>query len=190
MALHLETARLIVRPFTEEDIAALIIYRSHPEVARYQLWDAPYTNAAAQAFWERQRQVVPNTPNSWQQLALEHKASGQLIGDCALHTVDLHQVELGYTLAPAYQGRGYMSEALTRVISYLFTDLGKHRLSAEMDARNTASARLAERLGFRREAHFIEDMWFKGEWSSTFVYALLAQEWQEPRAPEAESNGA
>lgn len=58
-----------------------------------------------------------------------------------------------------------------------FDDLGMHRTSAVLDARNHASAAVCARLGMRAEAHFIEDLWFKGAWGDTAIYAILAREW-------------
>jgi len=127
---------------------------------------------------EGQQALVPNTPDSWQQFALELKSTGELLGDCALHTLkDERQVEIGYTLAPQNQGKGYMTEAITGLLDYVFLELNKHRAIAEMDALNAASARLAERLGFRREAHYVQDVLFKGAWGDSFVYAILRDEW-------------
>ncbi len=60
-----------------------------------------------------------------------------------------------------------------------FDDLGLHRIIGRCDARNTASARLMERLGMRREAHFRENEWFKGEWGDELIYAMLDREWSE-----------
>jgi aminoglycoside 6'-N-acetyltransferase len=59
-----------------------------------------------------------------------------------------------------------------------FDDLDMHRAWAQLDPRNVPSARLCERLGLRREAYFRQDIWFKGEWGDTAVYALLAAEWR------------
>jgi len=50
-------------------------------------------------------------------------------------------------------------------------------VKAQLDARNTASARLCERLGMTLEAHLRQDWWSKGEWTDTLVYGLLADEW-------------
>jgi RimJ/RimL family protein N-acetyltransferase len=87
--------------------------------------------------------------------------------------------ELGVTLAPERQGRGLASEALAAVMSTLFLDHGIHRLYAEADDRNVGVQRLFERLGFRCEARLIEADWFKGEWSTLRIYALLRREWEE-----------
>jgi RimJ/RimL family protein N-acetyltransferase len=58
-----------------------------------------------------------------------------------------------------------------------FDHLGLHRIVGRLDARNTASARVLEKLGMRREAHLIDNEHVKGEWSSEMIYAMLATEW-------------
>jgi aminoglycoside 6'-N-acetyltransferase len=90
--------------------------------------------------------------------------------------------EIGFTLAPGYQGRGYGTEAVRLLLSYLFITRSKHRISACCDARNAASAALLERLGMRREGHLRQSSWFKGEWTDDLLYGLLRDEWQ-PQNP-------
>lgn len=179
MPLTLETARLILRPFRETDILTFSEYRSDPEVARYQGWEAPYEPAQAAHFILSMQQVQPGTPGQWYQLALQIKPDGPMIGDCGFCVLgdSPRQAEIGYTLARPYQGQGYATEAVTRVLDYLFRGLSLHRVRANCDASNLASARLLERVGMRREAHTIESTWFKGKWGSDFWYAILRREW-------------
>ena len=103
-----------------------------------------------------------------------------MVGDCGLHCRqdDPQQMELGITLAPSHQGRGYATEALGCVLGFVFGTLGKHRISAVTDAENVPAAALFRRLGFRQEAHFIEHRWYKGYWDSEFVFGLLRREWE------------
>ena len=63
-----------------------------------------------------------------------------------------------------------------------FAELGLHRVVGRLDARNTASAAVLERLGMRREAHLVDNEWVKGEWCSELDYAVLAQEWSTSRS--------
>ena len=81
-------------------------------------------------------------------------------------------------MAPEHQGRGYATEAVRLLLTYLFSERGKHRIAAYCDPRNAASAALLERLGMRREGHLRESTWAKGEWTDDLVYALLPDEWQ------------
>jgi RimJ/RimL family protein N-acetyltransferase len=87
--------------------------------------------------------------------------------------------EIGFALHPDFGGQGYMSEAASAVLEIAFRELGLHRVMAELDPRNTRSVALCKRLGMREEAHFVEDLWSKGEWGDTGIYAILDREWAE-----------
>ncbi|PSL56671.1 aminoglycoside 6'-N-acetyltransferase [Saccharothrix carnea] len=174
--MRLTTERLLLRPFTAADAPAFAEYRSDPEVARYQGWEAPFSLAQAEEFVRDVAAADPTAPG-WYQFAVE--ADGVLVGDVG---VGLHenrmQADIGYTLATAHQGRGYATEAVRRVLAYLFEVRGLHRLSAECDARNIRSARLLTRLGFRQEGHRVSSTWLKGEWTDDLLFGLLAVEWR------------
>lgn len=174
----LETGRLRLRRFTDADLAAFLAYRNDPEIARYQSWETT-TEAEAQLFIAEQRQWQPGMPGSWFQFAIALKATDALIGDCMLHVRadEPRQGEIGYSLARAYQHQGYAAEAIRAVLTYAFQTLRLHRVIATVDCRNTASFRLLERLGLRREGHFLQDAWYKGEWCDDYLYALLRSEW-------------
>ena len=102
-----------------------------------------------------------------------------LIGDIGIHFLeDDAQAEIGYTISPDYQGQGYGTEAVSAVISYLFTGLRKHRIIASVDPRNTRSVKLLDRLGMRREAHFVKSIVIDGKWCDDCVYAVLREEWE------------
>jgi RimJ/RimL family protein N-acetyltransferase len=178
--LELRSPRLQLRPLRADDAPTICAYRDLPEVARYQAWESCSLNDAVQMI-AGQNGLVPDTPGTWFQLAIVIAASGQLIGDCGLHfrQDNPRQVELGITLDPAHQKRGFATEALGIVLEYLFGTLGKHRVFAVTDAENLAAASLFRRLGFRQEAHCVEYVWFKGAWSSEYLFALLHREWQE-----------
>ena len=92
------------------------------------------------------------------------------------------QAEIGFTLACEHQGKGYATEAVNRLLDYVFGVLGKHRVIAVTDTRNAPAARLLERVGMRREGHFVEDIWFKGGWGDEYEYAMLEREWRARRA--------
>jgi ribosomal-protein-alanine N-acetyltransferase len=103
-----------------------------------------------------------------------------LLGDCAFSVMsnDKRQAYIGITLARPFWGKGYAEEASRGLLNYLFVELNLHRVVAECDVENSASIILLSRLGFRREAHLIENIWFKGSWGSEFHYALLEREWK------------
>jgi RimJ/RimL family protein N-acetyltransferase len=175
---NLETARLILRHFTDADLVPFMAYRNDPDVARYQGWEG-ISEAEAHAFIAEQKLVQPGVPGQWFQIAIALKETGMLAGDCALK-IDEHderQAEIGYTLARAYQGKGMAAEAVSRVLDYAFRTLELHRVIAITDCENAASIALLERLGLRREGHFIQNVWFKGKWADEYLYAILQHEW-------------
>ncbi len=177
---ELLSPRLRLRRLRQGDAQAIAAYRGLPEVALLQSWEF-YGPAEAAALIAEQERTTPDTPGSWLQLALTLLDSGVLVGDCGIHFLqdDRRQVEIGITLSPAHQGRGLAAEAVGSVLRYVFESLGKHRVRAVTDAENDRAARLFRRLGFRQEAHFVEHVWFKGRWSSEFVFAMLRREWEE-----------
>jgi RimJ/RimL family protein N-acetyltransferase len=177
--LELWSSRLCLRRLREEDAPAIVAYRGLADVARFQSWESFGLSDAVRLIAD-QAAVVPDTPGTWLQLAMVTIKSGLVIGDCGIHFrgEDPRQVELGITLAPAHQGGGLATEALRAVVAYVFDRLGKHRVSAVVDAENHAAVRLLKRLGLRQEAHYVEHVWFKGAWGSEYLFALLRREWQ------------
>ena len=173
----LSTARLRLRPLLPGDAAALCSYRALPEVSRYQSWKSFGPLDAARLI-DGQRDGEPGLPGTWFQVAIIETATGAMIGDCGLHCLSAEQTELGITLAPAHQGRGYAAEALGAVIAFLFGPLGMDRVSAITDAENRASAALFRRLGFRQETHFIDHVWCRENWGSEYGFALSRREWE------------
>ncbi|MEU8891506.1 GNAT family protein [Streptomyces sp. NPDC048442] len=181
----IETPRLLLRHFAPHDAAPLRAYRSDPVVARYQVWRSPLSeqDAAEQVLrYASERPVDPG----WFHYAVEHRGEGVLVGDLAVWLDDnLRQAEVGFTLAPAHQRRGYGTEMVTALLDHLFLDRGLHRVSAECDTRNTPSATLLERVGFRREGLRPEFSLNPrtGQWTDTLIYGLLRRQYTAARAP-------
>jgi RimJ/RimL family protein N-acetyltransferase len=183
MPIRFETSRLILRPFAERDAQAFSDYRSDPEVARLQGWEAPYNLERAVQFVNEMKSAQPGTPGDWYQLAMERKSDGELVGDSAFQILreDSRQAEIGITLARRHQSQGYALEGLTRLLEYLFDDLELHRVRANVDPQNQPSIHLLERLGFRHEGRFIESWFLKGAWCDEDWYAMLRREWAARR---------
>jgi RimJ/RimL family protein N-acetyltransferase len=112
-------------------------------------------------------------------LAVAHQGSGTLIGEIVLVWLSrAHQTgEIGYVFHPDHSGQGLATEAARAGLGLAFDELGLHRVIGRLDGRNEASARLLERLGMRREAHFVQNEFVKGRWADEVVYAMLAEEW-------------
>jgi len=174
------TERLSIRRLALGDAEAVFNYRSDPMISRYQNWE-PESVGEVQKFIVGLDEIGVDTPGQWYQLGLSVRDSGELAGDCGIHVQvhDPRQVEVGITLAREFQGGGLATEALSAVFGYLFTTLEKHRVFGSVDPRNAASLALLERVGMRREAHFVESLWFKGDWADDVIYAILRREYIE-----------
>jgi RimJ/RimL family protein N-acetyltransferase len=175
----LETTRLRLRHFTDTDLLAFMTYRNDPVVARYQSWE-DLSEPEARAFIQEQKEIKPGVPGRGFQIAIELKETGVLIGDCyfRINELDDRQAEIGFTLSRAYQGRGFATEAVSCFLNYAFLTFDLHRIIAITDCENAASIALLERLGMRREGHFLQNIWFKGKWGDEYLYAILKDEWQ------------
>ena len=175
---YFETPRLRARGFSAADVEAFVAYRADPDVARYQSW-SDFTLERGEAFVASQQGTRPGVPGEWFQFALEHRSDAALVGDLALK-VDAdepREAEVGFTLAPAQHGKGYASEALAGLLEHAFASYGLHRVIAVTDALNAPAAALLTRVGMRREAHFVDNIFFKGAWGSEYLFAILEREW-------------
>ena len=113
---------------------------------------------------------------------LVRTGAGELVGRVNLIGVrrtHFQMADLGYRMAESACGKGYASEAVRLVLEKAFGELGLHRVIADVDPRNLPSLQVAERLGMRKEAHFVENYWCKGEWTDSLIYALLEREWRQ-----------
>ncbi len=160
------TARLRLDALRDEDAEALFAYRNDPAVSRYQGWK-PASVADAAKFIGAQHGVAPDTPGAWWQRAIRLRDSGELIGDLGLHFVGNGAVELGISLAPAHQRRGYAREAVEVMLDFVFGGLRKQRVIARVDPRNFMCMRLLEGLGMHRRDAPAGDVMFE----------LAAREW-------------
>src|SRR5947209_1878100 len=176
--IEIESARLRLRHFQDSDLTLFIGYRNDPIVAKYQSWEG-ISELEARSFIQEQMEIQPGIPGTGFQIAIELKAMGVLIGDCyfTINELDHRQAEIGFTLSREYQGYGYATEAVSCFLNYAFLTFDLHRIIAITDCENTASVALLERLGMRREGHFIQNIWFKGKWGDEYLYAILKEEW-------------
>lgn len=175
----IRTPRLALRPFTRDDLDAVHTYVSDPDVVRFLYWEVTTDRAAA-------RKMLDAKIGNWSLtdagqslvLAVDLLDDGPLVGEVVLKWLsrEHRQGEIGFVVTPAHQGHGYAAEAATAMLALAFDELGLHRVIGRCDPRNTPSATVLERLGMRREAHFVQNEIFKGEWSDEYVYALLADE--------------
>jgi aminoglycoside 6'-N-acetyltransferase len=180
------TERLLLRPLRVDDVDDLFEYQSDADTVRYIPWPQRTREQVLEALQTHAANAVqrPVHDGAFALLAWSLRADGKVIGqgNLAIES-ELHRhASIGWVTHPAHIRHGYALEATRALIDWAFGELGLHRITATVDTRNEASARLAERLGMRLEATHVDDEWFKGAWTSTWVYALLDREWRGPGA--------
>ena len=176
--LILNTSRLQIRNLKLSDLPHFHLYRSNPEVTRYQGFDV-FTIEQSENFIKEQQEKLFGNPGEWVQYGIENTSTGKLIGDCAikLNEYDSRLGEIGITISPLEQKKGYAKEAMSAILHFLFSLDNFHRVTETVDAENIASIQLLKSMGFRQEGHFIENIFFKGKWGSEYQFAMLKREW-------------
>ena len=177
--LPLATPRLVLRRFVATDGAGLHAYLSRPEAVAFEPY--PVQSREACDLEARRRSGDQDF------LAVCRADTGELVGNLYFHPEDpeaWRTSELGYVFHPDHWGRGYATEAVRGLLDLAFGQWGVRRVTARCNPDNAASWRLLERVGFRREGHllaavsFVDDEHGNPLWHDTYLYALLASEWE------------
>lgn len=183
VAIH--TQRLLLRPLQASDDQALMAIFGDPVVMRY--WATPPWDSVAVAQALIATDQAAGADADWLRLGLVRRSDDRLLGTCTLfdHVPSSRRAEMGYALAREAWGQGLMHEALTALLDHGFERWKLNRVEADIDPRNTASARVLERLGFRAEGLLRERWIVAGEVSDSTLYGLLRRDWPaQARAPE------
>jgi [ribosomal protein S5]-alanine N-acetyltransferase len=177
----IETDRLFLREFVLSDEADIHEYASDPLVPRYENW-GPNTPDETHAFLLERIKEQQAWPRDEVYLAIELRRARKVIGNIRLRITSAQNqsAEFGYAFNRSYWNNGYATEAAAAVLANAFAALKLNRVSATCDARNIRSWRVMEKLGMRREGHFLQDRWQRGEWRDSYLYAILAREWASP----------
>ncbi|MDQ1076867.1 MULTISPECIES: GNAT family N-acetyltransferase [Microbacterium] len=171
--------RVRLRPVVDADLEAMVRYRGDADVCRF----LPFEPQTAEDIRGRIGHIFGGTSLEGERggvvLAIEHVADATVIGDLVIFHLDLEagSAEIGWVVSPAASGRGLATEAVRALIDTAFSVYGLRRLVARVDADNARSLALAERVGMRREAHLVENEWFKGRWSDEVDFGILSREW-------------
>lgn len=161
----LVTERLVLHRSRPEEAETISEYRSDPDVHAHQGWDR--TDAAGiRAQIEEMARRAPGEPGGWVQLSVEERESGRLVGDVGLSPADGEPgvIKVGYTIAPAFQGRGFATEAVGALVTYAFDTLGADVARVYASVENVPSIRVAEKVGMyaveRIEHRYGDEVWF------------------------------
>lgn len=176
----LRSERLLIRPMVARDVDDIHAYQCREDVCRYLPYMPRSRDEVAEKVARYSTALAIAGQGDYWQLAIERLTEpGRVIGDVyfSLESTTNAIGEIGWTLHPAYSGRGHMTEAARTILDIAFSRIGVHRVFARLDPDNHASAALCRRLGMREEGRFREDVWFKGEWRDTANFAILASEW-------------
>ena len=175
----LTTNRLILRPFTLNDVDAVQSCGGNPENVRYMSW-GPNTLEQTRNFLDFVIKRAENEPCRDYDFAVVLKETGAVIGSCGIN-VDGSGAkgQLCWILHLDFHKNGYGTELAAELIRFGFEELKLHRIFAPCAAVNYGSYRVMERNGMRREATHVKDFWVRidKEWIDMAVYAILAEEW-------------
>lgn len=180
LSVNIVTERLVLRPLKLEDELDLYEYQSNSEIVKYIPWPARTLEQVQQALIkvisENKTQLLEIGDSI--NLAWELKSNKKVIGQSNLNLISKNDktAEIGYVTHQDFQGKGFAYEASYALLNFGFSVCNLHRIVANIDTRMKPSAKLAEKLGMRLEATFIESEFFKGDWCNMFLYALLASE--------------
>jgi [ribosomal protein S5]-alanine N-acetyltransferase len=177
--MKLETERLILRDFIEEDWQRVLEYQSDPLYLRYYEWTERTAESAREFvgwFLDHQKQK----PRIKIQLAVVLKSNHQLIGNCGIRMdkENAHQADIGYELDPKHWNHGYATEAAHAIVDFGFSSFGLHRVWSWCVSDNVGSAHVLEKLGMRLEGRLRENEFYKSRWWDTLMYAILIDEWE------------
>lgn len=170
---ELPTSRLLLRRIAMRDAKDIFAYSSDAEVARHVLWSAQTSLAEARDFCRYMlHRYRIDEPSSW---GVVEKASGRMIGTIGYmdYSAENCSVEIGYSLARSCWNKGYMTEALARVIDHTFDVMDINRIEAQHELDNPASGRVMEKCGMRREGVLRQRLCNKGRFVDVALYAIL-----------------
>ncbi len=176
----LETARLILRPFTTYEAPAVARLAGRREIADTTLSiPPPYSKEQAKAwvsriadYWSQGKAIV---------FAIVTKRDMQLVGAVGLRDIDREhsQTEMGFWIGVESWGHGYATEAANAALDFGFQTLGLNRIYAHHMLRNPASGRVLEKIGMKREGLLRERVRKWGIFEDVAILAILKKEWSD-----------
>ncbi|GGI41828.1 GNAT family N-acetyltransferase [Mammaliicoccus stepanovicii] len=170
----IQTERLVLVPFQVKHLDDIYEILSNDETCQFLPHD-PWTETNKDENFKKR--LIEFNLNSGEKCHLAVMLNDKLIGDVVAWYTDMKDtVEIGYVFNKAFSNKGYATEAVEAFKQFLFKEYDLHRIQTMLDANNLSSANLCERIGMRKEGHFIKDYWNKGKWTDTLMYGLLASE--------------
>jgi len=175
----LESERLRFRKLTDADAPEILALRGNPETMKFI--PRPLATTIEDALTHIKTindNIDKNQDINW---AVTEKGSDKCIGIMGFYRTqpEHFRTELGYMIAPEYNGKGYVTEAVKTLLDFAFNTLNFHSIEAVIDSRHIASERILQKNGFVKEAHFKENFYYNNEFTDTVIYGLLKQNFNQ-----------
>lgn len=169
----IETERLILRRITNDDVNEVFELRSNPETMKYI--PRPLVKTAEDALEHIgmiEEKIISNEGINW---GITLKGNSELLGIIGYYRMqpENYRAEIGYILLPNFHGKGIITEAVKRLITYGFDDLKLHSIEAVIDPENHASEKVLQKCNFIKEAHLKECQFYEGKFLDQVIYSLL-----------------
>ncbi|WLD92744.1 GNAT family N-acetyltransferase [Alkalihalobacillus sp. AL-G] len=172
----LYTERLVLREITQDDLEAIFMIFSNPDVLTYYGMDPIKSKEEVGDLIQKYRVGFEHgTVYRW---AIVREEDNAFLGTCGYHNWHhrYFRSEIGYELSPDYWGMGYMQEAARAILDYGYSELGMHRIGALISPQNKSSIRLVERLGFKNEGLLKDYAYSGGNYHDLSMYAKIKQD--------------
>ncbi|MEA1903201.1 MAG: GNAT family N-acetyltransferase [Actinomycetota bacterium] len=176
----LRTDRLLLRRVHLDDVEALWRRRNEPRAAELQAWPLPYTRSQAEELIQSALNDDGPRSDEWFMMTIADPGDSEVIGELVLQLKwGGRAAEIGYTLDPAWWGRGYATEASSALVEWLFSDERLTRVEGMLHPDNVASARVLEKVGMKLEGHTRLSFWLGDENSDDLIYGMTRSDWVE-----------
>jgi RimJ/RimL family protein N-acetyltransferase len=144
------------------------------------VWDGPTGPEDLPNYWKECMQVDPECFEKPLHLAIIDKEKRRYIGGAGLRTIEDSRaiIDIGYALAPKFQGNGYGTEAVGALVDEAFAKRGAERIFANIFVGNQLSRNVAEKLGFRIEGIQRRAQQKRGQWLDVWLLAITRPDWE------------
>lgn len=172
-AIVLESKRVRMEPLNLEAIESIHRLHAIPEVAQYNTIGIPVNLAATQAVLKDRLDPTNPTQLGWVLYDQNHTFLGEV--GLVMAPNRFQKGEVSYAIHPTHWNQGYATEALKRVIQFVFQECHLHRLEAGVAVTNHASIRVLEKAGMLREGRHRKILPLKNGWTDNYSYAILEE---------------
>jgi RimJ/RimL family protein N-acetyltransferase len=169
---------MILRPSTEQDVAAIRAVYSEPDIRYWMGWGGEALPDEAEARANIERSATAWCEGTWAVFRIVDAAMDEVVGGVNLRFGDFQVAEVSYFLRASARGRGLATRAVLLVNGWAFGELGIERIELRVHPENEPSCRVAERAGFMREGiERASRAWPDGTRFDSILYALLPDDY-------------